>query len=214
MQNNAPEVMDLALESKDTRALYGIDDPATENFGRQCLLARRMCEAGVRFVQVTYGDNTANPAWDQHSNLPKHGDHARAVDKPIAGLLADLNRRGLLKDTLVWWGGEFGRTPYAEENGAGRDHKPGGVTPPAPRGGAPRRGGRPPVRPTPGRFAGGAGARGPPCGSARRGESTSPGRGRGRGRRRGSSRPRRRSGPPALRSRRVTCGGTTPPQTG
>ena len=77
-------------------------------------MARRLAEAGVRYVQVNYGDNTANPAWDQHSNLPKHADHARAVDKPVAGLLADLKRRGLLEDTLVWWGGEFGRTPYAE----------------------------------------------------------------------------------------------------
>ena len=91
-------------------------------------MARRLCEAGVRFVQVTYGDNTANPAWDQHSNLPKHADHARAVDRPIAGLLADLKRRGLLEDTLVWWGGEFGRTPYAEKNGTGRDHNPDGFT--------------------------------------------------------------------------------------
>ena len=91
-------------------------------------MARRLCEAGVRFVQVTYGDSTANPAWDQHSNLPKHADHARAVDRPIAGLLADLKRRGLLEDTLVWWGGEFGRTPYAEKNGTGRDHNPDGFT--------------------------------------------------------------------------------------
>ena len=91
-------------------------------------MARRFCEAGVRFVQVTYGDNTANPAWDQHSNLPKHAEHARRVDRPIAGLLADLKRRGLLEDTLVWWGGEFGRTPYAEKNGTGRDHNPGGFT--------------------------------------------------------------------------------------
>ena len=87
-----------------------------------------MCEAGVRYVQVTYGDNGANPAWDQHSNLPKHADHARAVDLPIAGLLADLARRDLLKDTIVWWCGEFGRTPYAEKNGTGRDHNPGGFT--------------------------------------------------------------------------------------
>jgi arylsulfatase A-like enzyme len=82
----------------------------------------------VRYVQVSYGDNTANPAWDQHSNLPKHADHARAVDRPVYGLLADLKRRGLLEDTLVWWGGEFGRTPYAEKNGTGRDHNPGGFT--------------------------------------------------------------------------------------
>ena len=128
MQSHAPGVLDLARESRETRELYGIDDPVTENFGRQCLLARRFCEEGVRFIQVTYGDSTANPAWDQHSNLLKHGDHARAVDRPIAGLLADLKRRGLLEDTLIWWGSEFGRTPYAEKNGTGRDHNPGGFT--------------------------------------------------------------------------------------
>jgi hypothetical protein len=128
MQKNAPDVLDLAKESKETLGLYGIGDKPTDNFGRQCLLARRLCESGVRFVQVTYGDNSANPAWDQHSNLPKHGDHARAVDRPIAGLLADLKQRGLLEDTIVWWGGEFGRTPYAEKNGTGRDHDPGGFT--------------------------------------------------------------------------------------
>ncbi|MBX3399254.1 MAG: DUF1501 domain-containing protein [Gemmataceae bacterium] len=128
MQQNAPDVLDLSKETKETKALYGIDEKPTDTFGRECLMARRLCEAGVRFVQVTYGDNSANPAWDQHSNLPKHGDHAKAVDKPIAGLLEDLNRRGLLKDTIVWWGGEFGRTPYAEKNGTGRDHNPGGFT--------------------------------------------------------------------------------------
>jgi hypothetical protein len=128
MQHNAPDVLDLSKETKETLNLYGIDEPATDTFGRECLMARRLCEAGVRYVQVTYGDNTANPAWDQHSNLPKHADHAKAVDKPIAGLLADLKRRGLLEDTLVWWGGEFGRTPYAEKNGTGRDHNPGGFT--------------------------------------------------------------------------------------
>lgn len=128
MQQNAPDVLDLSKESKETLALYGIGEKPTDTFGRECLMARRLCESGVRFVQVTYGDNSANPAWDQHSNLPKHGDHAKAVDKPIAGLLADLKRRGLLKDTIVWWGGEFGRTPYAEKNGTGRDHNPGGFT--------------------------------------------------------------------------------------
>ena len=128
MQNHAPDVLDLARESKETKALYGIGEPATDNFGKQCLMARRLSESGVRFVQVTYGDGTANPAWDQHSNLPKHADHARAVDRPIAGLLADLKRRGLLDDTLVWWGSEFGRTPYAENKGTGRDHNPGGFT--------------------------------------------------------------------------------------
>jgi hypothetical protein len=128
MQNYAPGILDLSSESKETLELYGIGDKATDNFGRQCLMARRLAEAGVRYVQVNYGDNTANPAWDQHSNLPKHADHARAVDKPIAGLLEDLKRRGLLEDTVVWWGGEFGRTPYAEKNGTGRDHNPGGFT--------------------------------------------------------------------------------------
>ena len=128
MQNRAPGILDLSGESKATLELYGIGQKETDDFGRECLMARRLCEAGVRFVQVTYGDNTANPRWDQHSNLPKHADHARAVDKPIAGLLADLKQRGLLEDTLVWWGGEFGRTPYAEKNGTGRDHNPGGFT--------------------------------------------------------------------------------------
>jgi len=128
MQRVAPEVLDLSRETPQSLARYGIGEKATDNFGRQCLLARRFCEAGVRYIQVTYGDNTANPAWDQHSNLPKHADHARAVDKPIAGLLEDLSDRGLLDDTIVWWGGEFGRTPYAEKNGTGRDHNPEGFT--------------------------------------------------------------------------------------
>jgi hypothetical protein len=128
MQQHAPDVLDLSRETAETLANYGIGEGPTDNFGRQCLMARRLCEAGVRFVQVTYGDNTANPAWDQHSNLPKHAEHARAVDRPVAGLLADLKRRGLLEDTIVWWGGEFGRTPYAEKNGTGRDHNPKGFT--------------------------------------------------------------------------------------
>ncbi len=128
MQNKAPDALDLAQESESTLNLYGIGDKTTDNFGRQCLMARRMAEQGVRYIQVNYGDNSNNPAWDQHSNLPKHGDHAAAVDKPIAGLLADLKQRGLLEDTLVWWGGEFGRTPYAERNGTGRDHNPAGFT--------------------------------------------------------------------------------------
>ena len=128
MQANAPDTLDLSKESAETKRLYRIGDKRTDAFGQQCLMARRMCEAGVRYVQVTYGDSSANPAWDQHSDLPKHGTHAAAVDKPVAGLLADLKRRGLLEDTLVWWGGEFGRTPYAEKNGTGRDHNPGGFT--------------------------------------------------------------------------------------
>jgi hypothetical protein len=128
MQLGAPDVLDLAGETAETLALYGIGEKPTDDFGRRCLLARRLCEAGVRFIQVTYGDNSANPAWDQHSNMPKHADHAAAVDRPVAGLLADLKRRGLLEDTLVWWGSEFGRTPYSQNNGTGRDHNPGGFT--------------------------------------------------------------------------------------
>jgi Protein of unknown function (DUF1501) len=128
MQTHAPGVLDLAAETPETLRLYGIGAGPTDSFGRQCLMARRLAEAGVRYVQITYGDNTDNPAWDQHSDLPKHADHARAVDRPVAGLLADLKRRGLLEDTLVWFGGEFGRTPYAERNGTGRDHNPYGFT--------------------------------------------------------------------------------------
>ena len=128
MQSEVPRVLDLSSESPATLALYGIGQAATDDFGRQCLMARQLCESGVRFVQVTYGDNTANPRWDQHQNLPKHAEHAMAVDRPIAGLLTDLERRGLLEDTLVWWGAEFGRTPYAEKDGTGRDHNPGGFT--------------------------------------------------------------------------------------
>ena len=128
MQLTAPGILDLSNETDETKALYGIGDKPTDTYGQRCLLARRLCEAGVRFIQVTYGDDGANPAWDQHSNMPKHGDHAKAVDRPIAGLLADLKRRGLLEDTLVWWGSEFGRTPYSQANGTGRDHNPGGFT--------------------------------------------------------------------------------------
>jgi len=128
MQNNAPDVLDLSKESKETLAAYGIGEKTTDTYGRQCLMARRLSEAGVRYIQVNYGDNSANPAWDQHSNMPKHLDHAKAVDKPISALLSDLKKRGLLDDTIVWWGGEFGRTPYAQGNGTGRDHNPGGFT--------------------------------------------------------------------------------------
>jgi hypothetical protein len=128
MQGNAPEVMDISKESPETLALYGVNEQPTDNFGRQCLMARRLAESGVRFIQVNYSDNSNNPAWDQHSNLPKHKEHAMAVDKPVAGLLTDLKQRGLLEDTIVWWGGEFGRTPYAEKNGTGRDHNPTGFS--------------------------------------------------------------------------------------
>jgi uncharacterized protein (DUF1501 family) len=128
MQAEAPELFNITGETPQTLELYGVGRAPTDHFARQCLLARRLCEAGVRYIQVTYGDNTANPAWDQHSNLPKHEQHARSVDRPIAGLLTDLKQRGLLDDTIVWWGSEFGRTPYAQQNGTGRDHNPDGFT--------------------------------------------------------------------------------------
>jgi len=128
MQNNAPGILDLSLESAKTRAMYGIDQKPTDNFGRYCLMARRLSEAGVRYIQVNYTDNGNNPSWDQHSNMPKHMEHARATDKPVAALLQDLKQRGLLDDTIVWWGSEFGRTPYAQNKGTGRDHNPDGFT--------------------------------------------------------------------------------------
>ena len=128
MQASAPDILDFSQETKQTLESYGVGKQPTDDFGRKCLLARRLCESGVRFIQVNYGDNSANPAWDQHSNIPKHADHARAVDQPISALLADLKQRGLLEETIVWWGGEFGRTPYAQDNGTGRDHNPGGFT--------------------------------------------------------------------------------------
>jgi len=126
MQAEAPEAFDLSRESAKVHALYGTDAPATELFGRQCLLARRLVERGVRFVQLF--DAPVNNAWDHHGglreNLPKR---CAAVDRPIAGLLTDLKQRGLLKDTLVLWGGEFGRTPTAEGKD-GREHHPFGFT--------------------------------------------------------------------------------------
>ncbi len=127
MQRNAPEAMDLSKESKSTFDMYGIGQKETDGFGRQCLLARRLAEAGVRYVQINYSENDSNPCWDQHSNLKQHEFHARATDQPVAALIADLKQRGLLEDTLVWWGGEFGRTPFAQGRD-GRDHNPGGFT--------------------------------------------------------------------------------------
>jgi len=118
MQSAAPSLLDISDESATTLALYGIDGSPTDNYGRQCLMARRMAEAGVRFVQVSHA------YWDQHSELKeKHQELAHEVDKPIAGLLKDLKQRGMLDDTLVIWGGEFGRTPTAQGKN-GRDHNP------------------------------------------------------------------------------------------
>lgn len=126
MQSAMPEAQDVSGESEATRKLYGMDNPVTANFGRQCLMARRFLERGVRFVQVTHSDSEVQ--WDQHGNLYKgHSKNAAEVDKPIAGFLKDLKSRGLLDDTLVIWGGEFGRTPTAQGKD-GRDHNPNGFT--------------------------------------------------------------------------------------
>jgi hypothetical protein len=127
MQTAVPGLMDLGRESKATLQMYGVDDPVTEVFGRQCLIARRLVERGVRFVELL-PQNLGHDRWDQHSNLRAgHEKNARAVDKPIAGLLKDLKSRGLLDSTLVIWGGEFGRTPMAQ-GADGRDHNPFGFS--------------------------------------------------------------------------------------
>lgn len=128
MQQHAPEAVDLSAESAATQSLYGLDDQQTEKFGRRCLMARRLVERGVRFVQVYSGGGHSEQTWDAHSNVNKnHEEHCRNTDRPVAGLLQDLKRRGLLDETLVVWTGEFGRTPTAQ-NGKGRDHSPRGFS--------------------------------------------------------------------------------------
>ena len=125
MQAAAPELVDLAGETRETLELYGVGQQETDEFGTRCLLARRMIERGVRFVQLYSG---ATDGWDAHVDVMKnHGDLCRRTDKPVAGLLRDLRRRGLLDDTLVVWGGEFGRMPMSEQ-GKGRDHNPWGYS--------------------------------------------------------------------------------------
>ena len=125
MQAHAPEVVDIAKETAETKTLYGLDDPRTEKFGRKCLMARRMVERGVRFIQIYSGGGHGDDTWDAHGDIVgNHGKHAGDTDKPIAGLLKDLKRRGLLDSTLVIWGGEFGRLPISQ-GGSGRDHNPG-----------------------------------------------------------------------------------------
>ncbi len=137
MQVSAPEVVDLSSETTATQAMYGLDDGVTRPFGKQCLLARRMVERGVRFIQLYSGcgSNGASPGWDGHNQIDyNHETMAAQVDRPIAGLLADLKARGLLDQTLVIWGGDFGRTPFTDgaeggaRNNAGRDHNPYGFT--------------------------------------------------------------------------------------
>ncbi len=121
MQSAAPNAVDLSNETKETKRLYGLDDRSTVEFGTRCLLARRLVERGVRFVQLYSGDVGG---WDAHDDVEKnHAAMCARTDKPVAGLLKDLKRRGLLESTLVIWGGEFGRMPMSE-SGKGRDHNP------------------------------------------------------------------------------------------
>lgn len=128
MQSKMPEAQDLSQETAETLEMYGLNDQVTQDFGRQCLLARRFAERGVRFIQVTHSNTKVQ--WDQHGDLKAgHTQNAAEVDRPIAALLGDLKRRGMLDDTLILWGGEFGRTPTCQGNGSnGRDHNPEGFT--------------------------------------------------------------------------------------
>jgi len=130
MQGCAPEAIDIASESDETKALYGLNNKISEPFGRQCLMARRLVERGVRMVQLWNGAvvNQNVDTWDAHNNIvANHGQHAAEVDQPIAGLITDLKRRGLLDETLVYWHSEFGRMPLSQK-GVGRDHNPGAMT--------------------------------------------------------------------------------------
>ena len=131
MQREAPEAFDISGETEATRRLYGIEEPVTDHFGKQCLMARRLVEKGVRMVQVYHTQTSKRSScqlWDQHSNLTNElPNNCQSTDLPIAGLLADLKQRGLMDETLVIWGGEFGRTPTAE-SGTGREHHPFGFS--------------------------------------------------------------------------------------
>jgi hypothetical protein len=130
MQKHAPEAVDLSKEPDHVRELYGLNEKRTEDFGRKCLMARRLVERGVRFIQLYSGGAHNDDNWDAHSDMVKnHTFHAGNTDKPVAGLLKDLKQRGLLDETLVVWGGEFGRQPTAEyAQGTGRDHNSYGFT--------------------------------------------------------------------------------------
>jgi hypothetical protein len=126
MQMSAPEALDLASESKETHDLYGLDDPTCGHFAKQCLIARRLVERGVRFIQIYSGGEENQKSWDGHNDIQgNHSGFAAETDRPIAALLEDLSRRGLLDETLVVWGGEFGRLPIAQKSAKpGRDHNP------------------------------------------------------------------------------------------
>jgi len=129
MQMAAPEALDLSRETEETRRLYGLDHPKAGHFARQCLIARRLVERGVRFVQIYSGGMENDLSWDGHNNIAKnHSGFALETDQPIAALLTDLERRGLLQQTLVIWGGEFGRLPIVQKGSGGRDHNPHAMT--------------------------------------------------------------------------------------
>ena len=129
MQAEAPEAVDISRESAETRRLYGVDEPRTDEFGRRCLVARRLVERGVRFVQLYSGGGPVAMQWDAHDDVnANHEKMFGLTDKPVAALLTDLKRRGLLDETLVGWGGEFGRTPVAQRGSRGRDHNATGFT--------------------------------------------------------------------------------------
>ena len=126
MQLSAPHVVDFSKEPDHVKELYGIGDNATDDFGRQLLLARRLAERGVRFIQICHAGG-GNGGWDAHGDIKSHGPLCRATDKPIAGLIRDLRQRGMLDETLVVWSSEFGRSPWSQ-NTTGRDHNPRGYT--------------------------------------------------------------------------------------
>jgi hypothetical protein len=129
MQAEAPEAVDLTRETEETRRLYGIDEDRTAEFGRRCLVARRLVERGVRFVQIYSGGGPVAMQWDAHDDVnANHEKMCGLTDKPVAALVTDLKRRGLLDETLVIWGGEFGRTPVAQKGSRGRDHNATGFT--------------------------------------------------------------------------------------
>jgi hypothetical protein len=130
MQAEAPDAVDLSQESQQTLAMYGVGQQPTDEFGRNCVVARRLVERGVRFVQLYSGGGHLEETWDAHESIEKnHGRHGAEVDQPIAALLTDLEERGLLDETLVVWGGEFGRMPFSEgQNAPGRNHNPYGFS--------------------------------------------------------------------------------------
>ena len=137
LQSSAPDALNIAQETRQTQEMYGIHDPKPKHklsvgpgiFGRQCLTARRLLERGVRFVQIYHGGGHQQTNWDAHQGVEENLEiHAPEIDRPIDGLLTDLAQRGMLEDTLVIWGGEFGRQPVGQGRNGGRDHNPKGFT--------------------------------------------------------------------------------------